>query len=73
MKINMKIILLIALTAIQSKCAKSVVNPTPNPVPPPVTNEVDFWLTKADQSVKLEKQSTVLGFGTTFNMFSNIL
>ena len=72
MKINMKIILLIALTAIQSKCAKSVVNPTPNPVPPPVTNEVDFWLTKADQSVKLEKQSTILGFGTTFNMYSNI-
>jgi glucosylceramidase len=48
---------------------KDEVIPAPRP---PVTNEVDFWLTKSDQSVKLQKQSGVLGFGTTSNMFPNI-
>jgi glucosylceramidase len=42
--------------------------PTP-PDPPPVTgpNEVDFWMTKGDESVLLAKQSVVLSFGTTAN------
>src|SRR5690349_7112131 len=34
---------------------------------PPATNEVDVWLTKGDQSVLLQKQSSVLAFGTTAN------
>jgi glucosylceramidase len=39
------------------------------PVIPPVvgTNDVDFWLTKGDQSVLLAKQSTVLSFGAVAN------
>ncbi len=39
------------------------------PVVPPVvgTNDVDFWLTKGDQSVLLTKQATVLSFGTVAN------
>ncbi|MFI2742799.1 glycoside hydrolase family 30 beta sandwich domain-containing protein [Zhouia sp. PK063] len=39
------------------------------PEQPPVssTNDVDFWLTKADESVKLEKQSGNIGFSTTAN------
>ncbi|MEP6950162.1 MAG: glycoside hydrolase family 30 beta sandwich domain-containing protein [Ginsengibacter sp.] len=50
---------------------------TPPPVIPPVTppvgtNDVDFWLTKGDQSVLLKKQSVVLSFGTTANTNSNI-
>jgi glucosylceramidase len=45
---------------------------TPPPLPPPATNDVDFWLTKNDQSVLLQKQSTVLSFGTTANSNSNI-
>src|SRR5664279_410343 len=45
---------------------------TPPPPPPPATNDVDFWLTKNDQSVLLQKQSNVLSFGTTANSNSNI-
>jgi len=33
---------------------------------------MDFWLTKGDQSVLLQKQNVVLGFGTTYNTYSNI-
>lgn len=47
--------------------------PPINPPPPPVlVNEVDFWLTKSDETVKLEKQNTILAFGTTINQYSNI-
>lgn len=38
-------------------------------VTPPQTNEVDFWLTKADESVKLQKQSSILAFGTSINQY----
>ena len=44
---------------------------TPNPIPI-VKNEVDFWLTKGDQSVLLKKQNGILGFGTTPNNFAAI-
>ncbi len=54
-------------------------NTTPNqpanpPVNPPVTtNDVDFWLTKGDESVKLAKQTAILGFGNVANTFANIV
>ncbi len=49
-------------------CSKtSTGGSNPPVVPPVITNEVDFWLTKADESVLLQKQSTVLSFGTTAN------
>lgn len=38
----------------------------PNPQNPTV-NEIDFWLTKADESIKLQKQNTILAFGTAAN------
>jgi glucosylceramidase len=43
--------------------------PTPDPPNPPApgVNEVDFWLTKGDQTALLQKQSTILGFGTVAN------
>ena len=72
MKLKLKFVLLVVLAFIQIKCGKSGVEPTPVVPPVTVTNDVDFWLTKADQTVKLEKQATVLGFGTTYNMYSNI-
>ena len=60
-----------------SECKKGTDNnnpviqpPVTPPVTPPATNDIDFWLTKADKSVLLQKQSTVLSFGTTAN--SNI-
>ena len=47
-------------------CAKTAKAGTNPPIAPPaLTNEIDFWLTKADQSVLLQKQNTVLYFGTT--------
>jgi glucosylceramidase len=65
-----------SLLTILFACSKGssgggTVNPPPPP-PPPGTNDVDFWLTKNDQSVLLQKQSTVLSFGTTANSNSNI-
>jgi glucosylceramidase len=40
----------------------------PLPVnPDPPANEVDFWLTKADESAKLQKQNSILAFGTPPN------
>ena len=39
---------------------------------PPATNDVDMWLTKADQSVLLQKQTQVLSFGTTANSYASI-
>jgi glucosylceramidase len=61
-------ILLIGVISLYSSCSKD--KSTPDPVPPPVvpvTNEVDFWLTKGDRSALLQKQTTVLGFGTIAN------
>jgi glucosylceramidase len=35
--------------------------------PPPATNDMDCWMTKADQSVLLQKQSQTLSFTTVSN------
>ena len=52
-------------------CKKSTNNNPPSPAPTPA-NEVDFWLTKANQSVLLSKQSAVIAFGTASNPYPNI-
>lgn len=40
----------------------------PPVVPPPIpVNEVDFWLTKSDETAKLQKQANVLAFNTSVN------
>ena len=46
--------------------------PPDPPSPPTVTNQVDLWLTKGDQSVLLQKQNGVLAFGSTINSNPNI-
>ena len=63
----------------QVKCSSSSDTVDPPPVVPPVvvppvvvTNDVDFWLTKGNQSVLLAKQTGILGFGTTPNIYVNI-
>jgi len=53
-------------------CSKSSSNTgggggTPTPIP--ATNDVDMWLTKADQSVLLQKQTGVLSFVGTVNSY----
>jgi len=83
MKFNLsntiKAFFLLTVIMAQVKCSSSsdpVVNPPVDPpvVNPPVvvTNDVDFWLTKGNQSVLLAKQSGTLGFGTTANAYTNI-
>ncbi len=44
----------------------------PPPNPPAAVNDVEYWLTKNDQSVLLQKQSAILSFGTTSNSYPNI-
>ncbi|MET0392207.1 MAG: glycoside hydrolase family 30 beta sandwich domain-containing protein [Chitinophagaceae bacterium] len=60
----------------QGGCSKksggsSTPNPPPTP-PVPAVNEVDFWLTKSDQSALLQKQTVTLSFGTVSNSFGFI-
>ena len=76
-KKTMKFSLILILTVLLSKCSTSgdsvgsSTKPIPNP-PVIVTNQVDFWLTKGDQSVLLQKQTTILAFGTSTNENPNI-
>ncbi len=42
------------------------------PEPTPTTNDVTFWLTKGNETVKLQKQNTVLGFTTNPNSYPTI-
>lgn len=53
-------------------CASSSESSNPDPTPNPTTNEVDFWLTKANGTVKLEKQTTILAFNSSTNIYPNI-
>jgi glucosylceramidase len=77
LKNTIKTLFLGAVIFAQVKCSSSndaVEQAPPPPVIPPVvvTNDVDFWLTKSDQSVLLAKQSGNLGFTTTSNTYANI-
>lgn len=76
MQIRALIIAFIGLLCVQGSCSKKSTGgdnpPPPPPPPPPAVNEVDFWLTKGDQSVLLQKQSTILSFGTTANTHPDI-
>lgn len=65
----LSVVLLFSVAAC-SKPSTPSPTPTPPPNPPaPAVNEVDFWLTKGDKSALLEKQSTILSFGTVANAF----
>ena len=64
---------LILFTSSRCKKGSDPVPPVTPPVTPPAgTNDMDFWLTKSDQSVLLQKQSTTLSFVTTANSNTNI-
>lgn len=78
LKNTIKAFFVMAAVMSQVKCSSSS-DPVENPpVDPPVTppvvvaNDVDFWLTKGNQSALLEKQTVKLGFGTTANAYANI-
>ncbi|MDO9136789.1 MAG: glycoside hydrolase family 30 beta sandwich domain-containing protein [Lutibacter sp.] len=66
------LILMFAFIALNNCSKQNNEDNNPLPEPPVVTNEVDFWLTKADQSVKLQKQSGILAFRDSYNNYPNI-
>ncbi|MDP2068902.1 MAG: glycoside hydrolase family 30 beta sandwich domain-containing protein [Lutibacter sp.] len=66
------LILMFALIALNNCGKQNNEDNNPLPEPPVITNEVDFWLTKADQSVKLQKQSGILAFKDSYNIYPNI-
>ena len=68
----MNFLLLIFIALFQMNCGPKAIDTTATATQTVITNEVDFWLTKANKSVLLEKQNTILGFGTTANVYSNI-
>jgi glucosylceramidase len=45
---------------------------TPQTPQTPATNDIDFWLTKADQTVLLKKQSSVISFKAATNSNASI-
>ncbi|TDW49671.1 glucosylceramidase [Flavobacterium sp. 270] len=73
---NIKTLFFAATICTQLGCSSSndAVDPVLPPVDPPVavTNDIESWLTKSDQSVLLQKQTEILGFGTTSNTYPNI-
>ena len=68
----MKTLILIVAFIALNNCSKSSNEDNPLPEPPIATNEVDFWLTKSDESVKLEKQTGILAFRNFINSYTNI-
>ncbi len=70
--IMMKSLILVFAFIALNNCSKQNNVDNPLPEPPIVTNEVDFWLTKGDQSVKLQKQSGILAFSDSYNNYPNI-
>ncbi|MFV8341318.1 glycoside hydrolase family 30 protein [Flavobacterium sp. XS2P39] len=70
----MRVLILLTLSVMLSKCSPSgdAAGSTPTPIPPVVTNEMDFWLTKGNQSAALQKQTTILAFGANYNNYANI-
>ena len=47
-------------------------DPPAPPPPPQVENEVDFYLTKGDESQKFQKQPGILAFRTSYNNYPSI-
>ena len=65
-KKNIGIILLMsAIVSVQCNCSKKSSTTTdPIVITPPSTTDVDFWVTKADQTILLQKQSSLSAFGS---------
>ncbi|MFT3749656.1 MAG: glycoside hydrolase [Agriterribacter sp.] len=59
----------IAIIIILLSCKQTGNDDVPPVVNPPAVNEVDFWLTKSDETVKLQKQTNILAFSTAVNQY----
>lgn len=70
----MKSLICIFIFSFLGSCSSGGDEPqTPGiPVEPGIENEVDFFLTKGDQSQKLQKQPDVLAFGNSNNNYPTI-
>lgn len=64
---NMMWLIPVCMMCVFGNCSKSGGSTTPTPVP--ATNDMDMWLTKADQSALLQKQTTTLSFVSTANSY----
>jgi glucosylceramidase len=77
---KMHFVLLLLMSAASfffTQCAKKSTAPATRAdsvvvTPPDLKNQMDFWLTTADQSVLLTKQNSILAFGTASNTLTNI-
>ncbi len=69
---KLALLLMASLWLSATSCNKNEEDDPQPPVTPPLQNEIDVWLTKADQSVLLEKQTTTLAFTTTPNNYPAI-
>ncbi|HQE34536.1 glucosylceramidase [Flavobacterium alvei] len=68
----MKSLFLLTVSILFLSCSSSNDVVAQTPTAPVVPNEMDFWLTKANQSAMLQKQTSVLAFGSTLNNYPNI-
>lgn len=69
---KIKILFSACLLGMLTSCAQSSDGSSPDTEPTPTVNDVAFWLTKGNGTVKLEKQTTILGFNTSNNVYPNI-
>lgn len=65
----MKFIYLLTLAFLFLNCSSSNEIARSSPDLPTIANQVDFWLTKGDQSVTLQKQPATLAFRTEPNAY----
>ena len=71
---KMKFLVILSFILSLANCSKSAGEVDENPIDTPtqIENEVDFWLTKSDGSVKLIKQDAILAFGSNVNNYTTI-
>ncbi|MCF6142211.1 glucosylceramidase [Flavobacterium sp. K77] len=75
---SIKLVLLFSFSMSTSNCSSSsdttevVVTPAPTTPPTTGTNQMDFWLTKGNQTIVLQKQPGNLTFGNNTNTYANI-
>ena len=72
---NMILYSLLSLSISLFSCSSSseTVSPGVTPiVPSEQVNEVDYWLTNGSKNTFLQKQTGILTFGSTYNVYPNI-